>query len=348
MRTTQAEIFRQIFDQIPAPTLLKTGDGWLLNAAATALGLTAPELEKLEKCDCDTSMWLARRFFLVSAAKVDDEPLFTLRDDALLASAARNIASQIRQRLQSAFGCASDLSQMDAVKHDLRARDRLSGVNRELYQFLRMAEELELSGQDDGFIYDPEWVDLVEYFVAMADEARELCGYAGVRLELELETPSLPMLADAEKIEYLVLSLVSNSLAHAPQTGGQITLRLKQEGDQAVITVSDNGEGFSHDLLSHPLWCDPDRRLFGRGLGLGLPLVQRIAAVHEGTVNAVVDSSSKCNQVVVSLPIHVPDGDIGEPVKPSPPPSGFSMVKTLLSNALPRGPYYPTPDGDDQ
>lgn len=348
VRTTQAEIFRQIFDQIPDPTLLKTGDGWLCNTAAQGLCLTDPELEELEKCDGDASLWLAHRFFLVSAAKVDNEPLFTLRDDAFLASAARNVASQIRQRLQSAFGCTSDLSSMDAVKHDLRARDRLSGVNRELYQFLRMAKELELSGQDDGFIYAPEWVDLVKYFLKMADEARELCAHAGVKLELELEPSELLMLADAEKLNYLVLSLVSNSLAHAPQSGGQITLGLKRKQGQAVITVTDNGEGFSPDLFSHPLWSDPDRRLFGRGLGLGLPLVQRIAAAHEGTVNAVVDSSSsKCNQVVVSLPIRIPDGDIGEPVTPPPPPSGFSMAKTLLSNALPRGPYYPNPDGDD-
>lgn len=352
MRTTQAEIFRQIFDQIPDPTLLKTGEGWLYNAAAEALALTGKELEELEKCDGGASVWLAHRFFLVSAAKVDDDLLFTLRDDAFLASAARNVASQIRQRLQTAFGCTSDLSQMDAVKHDLRARDRLSGVNRELYQFHRLAEELERSGLDDGALCSPKWVDLVKYFDKMADEAQELCSHAGVKLNVVVKTSSLLTLANAEMINYLVLSLVSNSLAYLPQSGGEITLELKRKKakkkENAVITVSDNGEGLSPDLLAHPLWCDPDRRLFGRGLGLGLPLAQRIAAAHGGSVEAVTaPNSTNCNQLVISLPIHVPKGDMGQPIDPKPSPSGFSLAKILLSNVLPRGPYYPNPEGDD-
>lgn len=350
MRTTQAEIFRQIFDQIPDPTLLKTKGGWLYNTAAKALGLTDQELETLEKCDGDASMWLAYRFFVVSAAKVDKDLLLTLRDDAFLASAARNVASQIRQRLQTAFGCASDLSQMDAVKHDLRARDRLSGVNRELYQFLRMAEELEFSGQDDGALCGPnKGINLGRIFRQVTDEARELCAPMGVELNVVLKAPELLMTGDAEKIGYLILSLVSNSLTHLPSSGGQITLELKRKKKNAVITVSDNGEGFSPDLLAHPLWCDPDRRLFGRGLGLGLPLVQRIAAAHEGSVETVLaPPSSNCNQVVVSLPIHVIDDTYGEPIERLPERSGFSMVKTLLSNALPRGPYYPNPEGDNR
>lgn len=345
MRTTQAQIFRQIFDQIPDPTLLKTGGEWLLNTAAQALCLNPTDLQELEDWGENASLWLARRFFLVSAARVDGDLLLTLHDDVFFASAARNIASQIRQRLQSAFGCTFDLSRMDALKHDLQGRDRLAGVNRELYQFLRMAEQLELSGQDDGVICRPQWVDLAAIFLQMADETRELCAHAGVKLNLELEPPHLLMMADAEKLKYLVLSLVSNALAHPAESDGQITLGLKRQQEQAVITVSDNGTGFSPDLFSHPLWSDPDRRLFGRGLGLGLPLVQRIAAAHEGTV--MVFPSPKGSRVVVSLPIH-DHGDIyAEPIDALESPSGFSMAKTLLSNALPRTLYYPNPDGDD-
>lgn len=346
MRTTQAEIFQQIFDQIPDPTLLKTRDGWLRNAAAQALSLTEPELKKLENWDGDASLWLDRRFFQVSAARVDGDLLLTLRDDAFLASAGRNVASQIRQRLQTAFGCTSDLSRMDAVKHDLQARDRLSGVNRELYQFLRMAQELELSGQDDGALCRPKWINLVGIFRQVTDEARELCAHMGVKLNVVLKTSELLMMGDAEKIGYLVLSLVSNSLIHLPQSGGQITLELEQEEEKAVITVSDNGEGFSPDLLSYPLWSDPDRRLFGRGLGLGLSLVQRIAAAHGGTV--MIPSRPEGSRVEVSLPIHITDDTYTEPIDRLPDHSGFSLVKILLSNALPRGPYYPNPEGDNR
>lgn len=335
-----AEGFHQVFDQLSTPVLLRCGQEWLLNTAAQT-ALSENDLHQLEEWDGKAYLWLSLQFYRVCPQQVDDQLMLILNQDTFLADAAENISSQLRQRLQSAFGCAADLSQLDAVRTDFQARERLSGLNRELYQLLRMAQELELSSQSTAIIYDPKYLDLVKHLIALADELKELFRPGEVELKLELPE-ALYLTADPKMLKYLIVSLISNSLVHLPQSGGQVTLGLKEQKGQAILTVSDNGSGFSSDLLSHPLWGEPRRLLFGRGLGLGLPLVQRFAAHHGGTVVA----SPKDSLVKVSIPIHVPDDRCTELFPPPPGHDSFSVAKVFLSNALPRSLYYPNPEGD--
>ncbi|MBV5276819.1 HAMP domain-containing histidine kinase, partial [bacterium] len=54
--------------------------------------------------------------------------------------------------------------------------------------------------------------------------------------------PTLPCEADAEKVQRVVLNLLSNAFKFTPD-GGAIALRLSQEGSSALIDVQDNGPG---------------------------------------------------------------------------------------------------------
>lgn len=339
------ETFHQVFDQLTDPVLLHDGAGWIANIAAQRLGLSESGLQQLAHWDENTLAWIAQRFYHVSLQRMDGASMLFLREDTFFYGAAENVASQLRQLLQSAFGCTADLSQMPSIRSDLHARDRLSGVNQELYQLLRMVQELELGCYSAAILHQLECFDLVALLTQLADELRQLFRPSAVELRLELEPDELFLSADQDKIKFMVLSLVSNALVHLPQSGGWVSLGLHDQQGQAVISVCDNGQGFSPDLLSHPLWGEPQRLLPGRGLGLGLPLVQRIAAAHQGTV--MVNPSSQGARITVSLPIRLPTDTLAQPVLPRRDPSGFSMAKVVLSNALPRSLYYPDPDGDD-
>ncbi len=340
-----AETFHQVFDQFTDPILLRDAGGWIANPAAQRLGLSEKGLQQLEHWEENTLAWIARQFYHVSHQRIDGAALLILRLDVFFVNAAENVSTQLRLRLQGAFGCTADLSQMAPIRSDFQARDRLSGVNQELYRLLRMVQELELGSYSTAILTRLECIDLVELLSQLADELRELFRPGAVELKLELEPRELYLCADQDKVKFLVLSLISNALAHLPQSGGRVTLGLKEQQEQAVISVCDNGGGFSPDLLSRPLWGEPQRLLPGRGLGLGLPLVQRIAAAHDGAV--MVNPSDQGARVTVSLPIEIPKNVFSRPAILRRDPSGFSMAKVLLSNALPRSIYYPNPDGDD-
>ncbi len=340
-----AEVFHSIFDQMNDPVLLRSGEDWLLNPAAQALRLTDAELGQLADWSGDAYIWLSLRFYHVSVQRVDGEAMFLLRQDGFLSELTENISSQIRLRLQSAFGCVADLSRVGALRSNLKARERLCGISRELYRLLRMTQELELAGQPELSLPQPDCYDLVFALTQLGDELRELLRPTEVEFRMELEPKSLVLTADPSQIKYMLLCLVSNALPHLPSTGGRVALGLKEQNGQAILTVSDNGDGFSPDLLSNPLWSQPHRLVLGRGLGLGLPLVQRIAAAHDGKV--MVFPSSKGSRVTVSIPIRLPTDHFAQPRFPDREAGGFSQAKVLLSNALPRSVYFPNPDGDE-
>lgn len=339
--------FQQTFQRLDAPVLLKTADQWFLNPAARALELSTGELDLLAEQGEDAALWLAHQFYHVAASPMDNGCLFILHPDSFFASGAERVAGQLRAYLSNAFGSAFSLSKNRALRSDPRARRELAGVSQALYQIFRMVIEFEQCAAPDDPHPRTAAVDLAEWFQHLGGELRELCRHTGVQLTCQTDQTYLPTLANAKQLELVVLSLVSNSLKNAPAKGGHITLSLKRQKDQAVISVADNIGGFSPEVLTHPVWSQPIRPVPHQGLGLGLPMVQRIIADHEGTL--MVFPSDKGTRLVLSLPLREADDVFSTARQPgwddvSP---GFSPAKIFLSEVLPPALYYPNPEGDE-
>ncbi|AXJ01428.1 Na+/proline symporter [Cyclonatronum proteinivorum] len=102
----------------------------------------------------------------------------------------------------------------------------------------------------------------------------------------------LPMQADADQLEQVIVNLLANASKFTP-AGGRISLDLSKTPDHYLMEVTDNGPGVPED----------ERELifekFSRarhateasipGTGLGLSIVKSIVALHRGTV-AVTDA----------------------------------------------------------
>ncbi len=61
--------------------------------------------------------------------------------------------------------------------------------------------------------------------------------------------------------------------------GGAVTVSLAHDGDEARVSVADDGPGLSADVRAQ---LRPFFTTKPGGLGLGLPLVAKIAALHGG------------------------------------------------------------------
>jgi signal transduction histidine kinase len=111
----------------------------------------------------------------------------------------------------------------------------------------------------------------------------------GVGLELELPERPLTLEGDPDRLRQVVGNLVSNALAYTP-AGGTVRLEARQEGNQAVLTVSDTGTGIPEAAL--PKVFDRFYRAEGSrsrqtgGSGLGLSIVKALVELHGGIVNA--------------------------------------------------------------
>jgi signal transduction histidine kinase len=95
---------------------------------------------------------------------------------------------------------------------------------------------------------------------------------------------------DGTRLEQVLHNLVSNALKYSP-TGSSVELRVAQEGEEAVLSVVDQGIGISSEELRHlfaPFRRTSRAREVAPGVGLGLSVARRIIEAHGGRIE--VDS----------------------------------------------------------
>jgi len=105
----------------------------------------------------------------------------------------------------------------------------------------------------------------------------------GVSVELRLS--DMPrVVADEEKMQQVLLNLIINAIDAMPQ-GGTLGVDLDLEGEEAVIRISDTGEGMTPDQTEHIFDPFYTTKPAGQGNGLGLVVVQGIVGEHSGRID---------------------------------------------------------------
>ena len=105
------------------------------------------------------------------------------------------------------------------------------------------------------------------------------------RVAVQLVSPvaGVPISADVNQMQQVVLNLTLNALDAMPQ-GGRLTFTTHRRGDLAELIVADTGPGISEEMqerLFQPFATDKET-----GLGLGLVITRRILEAHGGQVTA--------------------------------------------------------------
>ncbi|WP_297367745.1 HAMP domain-containing sensor histidine kinase [Acidocella sp.] len=123
--------------------------------------------------------------------------------------------------------------------------------------------------------------------------------------------PGLTLWGDPLLLTQLFVNLISNALRHTP-AGSDIALRAHAAPDRIFITISDNGPGIPATQRREAL------RRFGRlneartgtGVGLGLPIAQAIATLHDGSLT--LTDAAPGLRVEIALP-HPPRTQARQP-----------------------------------
>jgi nitrogen fixation/metabolism regulation signal transduction histidine kinase len=128
---------------------------------------------------------------------------------------------------------------------------------------------------------------------------------SGVQVEVDLD-PRIDLVeADRGRVRQILNNLIVNGAEAVENTSnGRViaTTRLESVGsaDYVTITVTDNGPGFTREVLGHVF--DPYVTSKPKGTGLGLAIVKKIVEEHGGRVEAD-NPPEGGGRVRVSLPL---------------------------------------------
>ena len=143
------------------------------------------------------------------------------------------------------------------------------------------------------------------------------------------EAPEMEVWIDRSQFDKVVTNLLSNAFKYS-YDGGTIEISLRQDDQQAVVQVTDNGVGLDGDSLKHIFdrfyQGGNSRRMHIHGTGIGLNLCKMIVDMHHGTIEARNRSGEKGALFEVRLPLgnaHLQESEIdNEPeVEKTPAPA---------------------------
>ncbi|MGE5049638.1 MAG: ATP-binding protein, partial [Deltaproteobacteria bacterium] len=150
----------------------------------------------------------------------------------------------------------------------------------------------------------------------------------GVQIVFNPAPAPLFLTADPVRLEQVLTNIVGNAIKYTP-AGGRIEVEAGHDGGEAVLRVRDSGVGIDPAILPRifDLFIQaPDTldRAQG-GMGIGLTLVQRLVALHGGSVRARSEGSGKGSEFVVRLPLRASAPRVAQPA-----PGGPIARRTVL------------------
>lgn len=127
----------------------------------------------------------------------------------------------------------------------------------------------------------------------------------GLKLKLHVGRSIPPVNGDRNNLEAVFTNLVNNGIKYTPE-GGEVTTRIKAEGKNVRVEVSDTGIGISKKDLPrifdrfYRVKSEKTRQIVGTGLGLCI--VKHIVEAHLGTISVESDEGGGSVFTVV-LPV---------------------------------------------
>ena len=165
-------------------------------------------------------------------------------------------------------------------------RSGLLLIQKNAYRLLRLIDQmLELRKTDAGWQrLQAAEQDVVAFVREIVQDFLQKAEKQKIDLHFESQLPQLPLWFDAEKLDKVIVNLLSNAFKYTPR-GGYIHVQLSSQDGQACIRVADNGQGMTADEQAHAFdLFYSGNRPFSLSKGLGLALSREFIQLHQGQV----------------------------------------------------------------
>ena len=151
-------------------------------------------------------------------------------------------------------------------------------------------------------------IELAEAVQIAVEESRPHIAASAHKLSVKMPSEPIYLNADPNRLTQIVSNLLNNAARYTDK-GGDIWLTVQRQGDEALLSIRDNGVGIAAEHLPHlfemfaQVGSDSHPQGSQGGLGIGLALVRGLVELHGGSVEAKSDGPGKGSEFLVRLPI---------------------------------------------
>lgn len=259
--------------------------------------------------------------------------------DEQMSEVLQQVSSQLRLSLGNIHSALTRLAPPDARDGSEKTDRDAAVLCQSYYRILRLANNLSDASEPErpageDLVND----DIVAFCRDVVDRAQGPAGLLGIRLDFRCAMSGHIIAMDRKRLERLLLNLLSNAFKFIGDGEKRVTLEVRVETDYVFLTLSDTGRGIPAQRLDTVFDRYRETRRQDpppHGLGLGLPICQRIAREHGGSL-ALVSEEGKGTAVTVSLPNRRAAQRMNASLPMMELNGGFNTTLVELSDALPR------------
>jgi PAS domain S-box-containing protein len=269
------------------------------------------------------------------AARSEAEAANRLKDEFLA-----TLSHELRSPLTGIIGHAEFLMRSPKTRHLEHVRRAAETICRNAAAQARLVNDLlDLARLQTGKLsLNAKLIALSDAVADALAAVHEDAAAKHIALRVELAPEPLTVEADALRVQQVVWNLLSNAIKFTP-VGGQVTVRLAREGEEARLDVEDTGAGIAPDFLPHvfEMFRQADARTTRRhgGLGIGLALVRELTELQGGRVEAASAGLWRGARFTVRLPLKAQPAATGQAAAVKPAPGELAGLRVLIVDDTP-------------
>ena len=213
----------------------------------------------------------------------------------------RVLAHELRQPIGSALAAMGVLRKVNPDPALERPR---ALVERQLQHITRLVDDLadtarlasgEIELRRQPFDLTRHLQDAGHTWTAIAEQQHK-------QFVIQLPEREMLLFADGDRLHQVFSNVIGNAFKYTPP-GGTITLTASIEGERAVVSVADEGEGIVPEQLPHIFDLFQRATTTGSGLGVGLAVVKALVTAHDGSVTAASEGLGRGTVITIHLPL---------------------------------------------
>jgi signal transduction histidine kinase len=236
----------------------------------------------------------------------------TLEYDKLKTEFIANMSHELRTPLNIIFSTAQLFNVLISKGEELntdKIKNYTFSIRQNCYRLLRLVNNLiDMTKLDSGFMkLDLRNENIVQVAEEITQSTAEYVGQMNRTIIFDTDQEEKIMAFDAEKLERILLNLISNATKFT-EPGDEINVTLLDYEDYIVISVKDTGRGIPEEKLSQLFQrfkqVDPLLNRSHEGSGIGLSIVKALVEMHEGSIE-VKSEFGKGTEFIIALPAKI-------------------------------------------